>query len=61
MRTLPEYCTIRQATQLVQVSRRTIYKWLEAGKVEARRTAGGQQRIRTATLWQKNQHSRWTH
>jgi len=33
------------------VSRRTIYNWISAGKVEYVRTAGGSIRIFADTLW----------
>jgi excisionase family DNA binding protein len=35
----------------VGVSRRTIYNWMAAGKVEYIRTAGGAVRIFEDTLW----------
>jgi excisionase family DNA binding protein len=44
---------IRQAAALVGVSRRTIYHWLKAGKLETRRTIGGGLRIYEDSLWQK--------
>lgn len=40
-----------QAAALAGVSRRTIFKWLEAGKVEAVRTVGGQRRIYADSLF----------
>ena len=40
-----------KACELVGVSRRTIYNWLSAGKIEYVRTAGGSVRIFTDTLW----------
>jgi excisionase family DNA binding protein len=40
-----------KACELVGVSRRTIYNWLSAGKVEYVRTAGGSVRIFVDTLW----------
>src|SRR4026208_982608 len=39
------------ACELVGVSRRTIYNWIAAGKVEYVRTAGGSIRIFADTLW----------
>jgi len=36
---------IRQAAARAQVSRRTIYNWLTAGKLQFVRTAGGSVRI----------------
>lgn len=43
--------SIAQACQSVGVSRRTIYNWMAAGKVEYVRTAGGSIRIFADTLW----------
>lgn len=40
-----------KACELVGVSRRTIYNWLSAGKIEYIRTAGGSVRIFVDTLW----------
>jgi excisionase family DNA binding protein len=40
-----------KACELVGVSRRTIYNWLSAGKIEYVRTAGGSVRIFADTLW----------
>lgn len=46
-----ETVNILQAMQLVGVSRRTIYYWLAAGKLEYARSARGSVRIFTDTLW----------
>ncbi len=43
--------SIMKACEAVSVSRRTIYNWISAGKVEYVRTAGGSIRIFTDTLW----------
>lgn len=43
--------SIMKACELVGVSRRTIYNWIEKGKVEYVRTAGGSIRIFVDTLW----------
>ena len=43
--------SIIKASELVGVSRRTIYNWLQSGKVEYVRTAGGSVRIFADTLW----------
>ena len=43
--------SIMKACEAVGVSRRTIYNWISAGKVEYVRTAGGSIRIFTETLW----------
>ena len=45
--------SIMKACELVGVSRRTIYNWICAGKVEYVRTAGGSIRIFTDTLWRQ--------
>lgn len=45
--------SIMGACAMVGVSRRTIYNWIEAGKVEYRRTAGGSIRIFVDTLWRE--------
>lgn len=42
---------IDQACTVVGVSRRTMYNWIKAGKVETVRTAGGSQRVYVDTLW----------
>jgi excisionase family DNA binding protein len=46
-----ELVTIREACQWVGVSRRTIYNWINGGKVETIRTAGGCVRIYADTLF----------
>jgi excisionase family DNA binding protein len=43
--------SIMKACEVVGVSRRTIYNWIQAGKVEYVRTAGGSIRIFADTLW----------
>ena len=43
--------SIMKACEVVGVSRRTIYNWIAAGKVEYVRTAGGSIRIFSDTLW----------
>lgn len=45
--------SIMKACELVGVSRRTIYYWLNAGKIEYVRTAGGSVRIFVDTLWRE--------
>jgi excisionase family DNA binding protein len=47
--------SIMKACDLVGVSRRTIYNWLSAGKIEYVRTAGGSVRIFADTLWRDPQ------
>lgn len=43
--------SIPRACELVGVSRRTIYNWIAAGKIQYVRTAGGSVRIFADTLW----------
>ena len=43
--------SINKASELVGVSRRTIYNWITSGRVEYIRTAGGSVRIFVDTLW----------
>lgn len=45
--------SIMQACALAGVSRRTIYNWLYAGKVEYLRTASGRVRIYADTLFRE--------
>ena len=45
--------SIMQACALVGVSRRTIYNWIAAHKIEYVRTAGGSVRIFVDTLWRE--------
>jgi len=47
--------SIMKACELVGVSRRTIYNWIAAGKVEYVRTAGGSIRIFVDSLWRDPQ------
>jgi excisionase family DNA binding protein len=49
--------SITQACESVGVSRRTIYNWMAAGKVQYVRTAGGAVRIFEDTLWRAPQTS----
>lgn len=46
--------SIMKACEVVGVSRRTIYNWISAGKVEYVRTAGGSIRIFADTLWRSS-------
>lgn len=46
-----ETVTIMKACEMTGVSRRTIYNWIAANKVEYLRTAGGSIRIYVDTLW----------
>lgn len=43
--------TIKAATQIASVSRRTIYNWMRDEKIEFTRTAGGARRIFLDTLF----------
>jgi excisionase family DNA binding protein len=43
--------TIMEACKIVPVSRRTLYNWINAGKVEYVRTAGGAVRIYADSLF----------
>ena len=45
--------SIMKACEMVGVSRRTIYNWIAAGKVEYLRTAGGSVRIFVESLWRE--------
>ena len=45
--------SIVKACEVVGVSRRTIYNWMAAGKVEYLRTAGGAVRIIEESLWRQ--------
>ncbi len=47
-----EIVTIKQACEIVGVSRRTMYNWINAGKVQYIRTAGGHIRIFKFTLYE---------
>lgn len=46
-----EWLTIAQACDRASVSRRTIYNWLHAGKLQTCRTAGGTLRIAAGSLF----------
>ena len=48
-----ETLTIMKACEVVGVSRRTIYNWIAAGKIQYVRTAGGSVRIFADTLWRE--------
>ena len=45
--------TIMKACEVVGVSRRTIYNWIAANKIEYVRTAGGSIRIYADSLWRE--------
>ena len=49
--------SIMKACEVVGVSRRTIYNWISAGKVEYVRTAGGAVRIFEDSLWRRPEAS----
>ena len=52
--------SIMKACEMVGVSRRTIYNWISAGKVEYVRTAGGAIRIFADSLWREPEDGRRT-
>lgn len=45
------WLNIEQACTEANVSRRTIYNWLTAGRLVSKRTAGGGQRILASSLF----------
>lgn len=45
--------SIAEACGIVGVTRRTIYNWMDSGKVAYVRTAGGSVRIFSDTLWRE--------
>jgi excisionase family DNA binding protein len=45
--------SIMKACEVVSVSRRTIYNWIAAGKVDYLRTAGDAVRIFVDSLWRQ--------
>lgn len=45
--------SIMKACEMVGVSRRTIYNWIAANKVQYLRTAGGSIRVFVDTLWRE--------
>lgn len=49
--------SIMKATELVDVSRRTIYNWMKAGKLDIVRTAGGSVRIFVESLYREAEAS----
>ena len=51
--------TILQACAVCQISRRTLYNWLAAGKVEYVRTAGGAVRIFKDSLFRTPGRDGW--
>ncbi len=55
--TLPtdKWLSIEKAREQVGVSRRTIYNWMDTGKVTWMRTAGGSRRILESSLWKPGQ------
>lgn len=46
--------SVMKACEMVGVSRRTLYNWMRANKVEYLRTAGGSRRIFVDTLWRES-------
>ncbi len=45
------YLTIKQVCTHLHVSRRSVYNWLEAGRLQWFRTPGGSLRIAEHSLW----------
>ena len=52
-----ELVTIKVATEIAQVSRRTIYNWMKSNKIDWSRTASGNIRIIEETLFRYNDKS----
>jgi excisionase family DNA binding protein len=50
---MTQLITIKEATALAGVSRRTVYNWLQNGRLDFVRTAGGSVRIVTASLFRE--------
>lgn len=46
-----ETVSILKACEICEVSRRTIYNWINEGKLQYKRTAGGSIRIFKDSLW----------
>lgn len=46
-----EFLTIEEARKVAGVSRRTMYLWINSGKVAYKRTISGAVRIRADSLW----------
>jgi excisionase family DNA binding protein len=51
--------TVQQAQARAQVSRRTLYNWLKAGKIDYVRTAGGAVRIFEDSLFRAPPEGGW--
>ena len=49
-----ETVSIRQACERTGVTRRTIYNWMSANRIEYARTASGTVRIFADTLWRSS-------
>lgn len=47
----PEWITIIQACETVDISRRTMYNWMSKNLIVTRKTAGGHTRILKSSLW----------
>lgn len=54
-----ETVTIKQAGEIVGVSRRTINNWIKSSKIEYTYTAGGGVRIFKDTLWRNRDAERF--
>jgi excisionase family DNA binding protein len=52
-----ETLTVTAACQRMGVSRRTLYNWMDAQRVEWLRTAGGTRRVFADSLWRRQDGS----
>jgi excisionase family DNA binding protein len=48
-----ELITIKEACEFLGISRRSLYMWMDSGKVKFVRTAGGSRRIIASSLIQE--------
>ena len=51
------FVSVRQACEVAGVSRRTIYNWYAAGRLETQRTPGGNLRIRVGSLTRRDERN----
>lgn len=49
--------SVKQAEQIAGVCRRTIYNWMNAGRLRFKRTAGGSVRIYPSSLFREDTKS----
>ena len=50
-----DWITIAEAVVVARVSRRTIYNWMEQGRIEVRETPSGRKRVRKASLLRRRE------